>query len=166
MIQHNPDAAQMMPGLQRPEPPASLLRAVKVMYAGALFCAIHTVIYLVTEHAEQAALAARHPHLAASHLATLAHVVTVIDAVIALIGALLFLWIARSCKRGKNGARVTGTTFFVIAVLGLAYDLTSPETTLNLAFIVAECLIGLAAVVLLWQRGSNTYFAFFKRPQF
>jgi len=47
MIQHNPDTAQP-PRLQRPDPPASLLGAVRVMYAGALACAVHAVVYLAT----------------------------------------------------------------------------------------------------------------------
>jgi hypothetical protein len=39
------------------------------------------------------------------------------------------------------------------------------ESTVNLIFAVAECLIGLVAVALLWQRGSHGYFAFFRRPR-
>jgi len=35
-----------------------------------------------------------------------------------LIGAALFIWIARSCKGGKNNwARVTTTVLFAVAVL-------------------------------------------------
>jgi hypothetical protein len=54
MIQHTPALAQA-PELQRPDPPASLLNAVKVMYLGALVSVIHGVIYLVTESSEKAA---------------------------------------------------------------------------------------------------------------
>jgi hypothetical protein len=165
MIQHNPDVVQL-PGLQQPAPPASLLAAIKVMYAGSLVCAIHAVIYLVTEPAEKAALAAKHPYMPAASLATLAHVDSVVNAVIALLGALFYLRIARSSKSGRNGARIAGTVFFAIVVLGTIYDFVSAETTLNLAFIAAGCLIGLATVVLLWQRTSSAWFALFKRPQF
>jgi hypothetical protein len=165
MIQPYPAAAQT-PALQRPDSPAALLRAVKVMYAGALVCAVHAVIYVLTAGAQKSALARKHPHLSAGHLATLAHVLVIADAAGAAIGAVLFVWIARYCLKGRNGARITGTVVFSIAALVMAYDFIGPETTLNLIFVVAEVLIGLAAVVLLWQRASSAYFAFFKRPQF
>jgi hypothetical protein len=165
MIQHNLEAAQA-PGLLRPDPPASLRGAVKVMYAGALVCVVHTVVYLVTTGAEKAAIAARYPHLTAHHVATLGHVVAISGAVAALLGAVLYVWIARSSGQGKNGARVLGTVLFAIAVLGAAYNFVSPATALNRIFDIGECLIGLAAVVLLWQRATSAWFAFFKRPQY
>jgi hypothetical protein len=47
MTQPYPYAAQM-PGIQRPTPPASVLNAVKVMYAYTIACVIHVVLYFVT----------------------------------------------------------------------------------------------------------------------
>jgi Ca2+/Na+ antiporter len=165
MIKHTPDAAQV-PGLLRPDPPASLLGAVVVMYAGALACAAHVVVYVMTASAEKAAIAARYPHLTAHHLATLGHVAVIVGAVLDVIGAVLFAWVARSSGKGKNGARVLGTVLFAIAILGTAYNFVSPVTALNRIFDIGECLIGLTAVVLLWQRAASAWFAYFKRPQF
>jgi hypothetical protein len=165
MIKQYPNAAQTSE-LQRPDPPASLLRAVKVMYVGALLGAIHAVIYVVTAGAQKSAIARRYPHLTPHHLATLTHIAVITGAVVAAIGAILFVWIARSCLKGRNGARITGTVLFAVAVLGAVYDFVSPLTTLNRILVVIAVLTGLAAVVLLWQRRSSAYFTFFKRPQF
>jgi hypothetical protein len=40
MIQSYPGAAQPSGTIERPAPPASVLNAVKVMYAGAVACAL------------------------------------------------------------------------------------------------------------------------------
>jgi hypothetical protein len=166
MIQQYPNAAQNAE-LQRPEPPASLLRAVQVMYAGAILGPIHAVIYVITAGATKRAIEAKHPYWSASLVSTTTGIAVIGGAVIALMAAVLFVWIARSCRSGKNRARVTGTVLFVLAVLLLAYNLgPGVETTVNLIFNCAGVLIGLAAVVLLWQRSSSAYFTFFKRPQF
>jgi hypothetical protein len=165
MIQPYTDAVQV-PETQPPALPASLRNAVRVMYTGAVVCAIHAIVYLVTAGAEKAAVATKYPHLSAGGVDTVTHIIVIAQFAVAVIGAVLFAWIARSCRSGKNWARVTGTVLFAITVLGALHDLSEPETTVNLAFIFAECLIGLVAVVLLWQRSSSAYFSFFKRPQF
>ena len=166
MIQQYPNAAQKSE-VQRPEPPASLLRAVKVMYAGAILGPIHTVLYVITPGATKRAIEAKHPFWPASLVSTTAGIAVIGGAVIALMAAVLYVWIARSCRSGKNWARVTGTVLFVFAVLLAAYNFgPGVETTLSMIFNCAGVLIGLAAVVLLWQRSSSTYFTFFKRPQF
>ncbi len=165
MVQQYPTPAQASE-IQRPDPPASLRQAVRVMYLGALVFAVHAVIYVVTAGAQKSAIARRYPHLTPHHLATLSDITVIIGAVLGAIGAIVFVWIARWCLKGRNGARITGTVFFAIAVLGAVYDFISPLTTLNLIFVVLEVVAGLAAVVLLWQRRSSTYFNYFKRPQF
>jgi hypothetical protein len=165
MIQQYPNATQTS-DFQRPEPPAAVLQAVRVMYLGAALSVAHAVIYVATIGAEKAALARHSPNVSAHTINTLAHIVVISESILALIGAVLFAWIARWCMKGRNGARISGTVLFAIAVLGMAYDFLSPETTLNLVFVVVVVLTGLVAVVLLWQRRSSAYFAFFKSPRF
>jgi uncharacterized membrane protein len=77
----------------------------------------------------------------------------------------LFVWIARECRSGNNWARVTGTVFFGIAALGLICNFFSGLTTLNLVVATVGCVVGLAAVVLLWQRNSSAYFTSGQHPQ-
>jgi hypothetical protein len=166
MIQHYPTPAQASE-IQRPDPPASLLWAVKAMYAGAVIASIHAVIYVVTAGAQKTAIEAKHPHMSPSTLSAVTTGAVIFEAVIAVLSAVLFVWIARSCLKGRNGARITGTVFWIVAVLFTAYSLgPGAVTTLAAVVIVVVDLIGLAAVVLLWLRSSSAYFRFFKRPQF
>ena len=165
-MQSYPAAAQAA-DIQRPPVPASVLYAGRVMYAGAVVAVIQAVVFLVTASATKSAIEAKHPHMSASTVSTVTHIAVIFVAVVAPISAVLFIWIARSCKSGRNGARVTGTVIFAIAVLGTAYNLgPGVQTTVNVIFTFLVDLIGLAAVVLLWQRSSSAYFTFFKRPQF
>lgn len=164
MIEPYPDAAQM-PGIQRQAPPASVLNAVKVMYAGAVAEVVHAVIFFATLSATKTVIEKRDPSFSASHVSTLEHVVLIAGVVIALVGAALFIWIARSCQSGKNWARVTGTVLCAIGVALFIYDLGAPEAVAARIFALVIVLIGLVAVVLLWLGSSSAYFKFFKRPQ-
>jgi DMSO/TMAO reductase YedYZ heme-binding membrane subunit len=157
---------ERMPWTERPAPPAAVLNAVKVMYAGAAVSVIHAIAYLVTENATKAAISNKYPNWPAGTLNTVTHVGVIIGAIAGLIAAALFIWIARSCRNGKNWARVTGTVFFFIAILGTIYDLVSAEATITAILNFLNLAIGLAAVVLLWLWRSNAFFAYFKRPQF
>lgn len=165
MIQQFPDTSQAFE-VERPARPASLLTAVKVMYAGAAARLILAILYLTTESDTRAAIAKKDPHMSASTLNTLAHAGVIAGAVVSLIGAVAFLRIARSCQKGKNWARVTATVLTAVAVLGTAYDLVNPVAPIVPIFNVVLNLIGLTAVVLLWLPTSGAYFRFFRRPQF
>jgi hypothetical protein len=165
MIQQFPHTEQAFE-TERPDRPASLLTAVKVMYAGAAASLIQAILYLATESATRAAIAAKNPHMAASTLNTVAHAGVIVGAVVGLIAAVAFLRIARSCGQGKNWARVTATVLFVLAVCGMAYDLSNAVAQIVAIFNVVVTLMWLAAVVLLWLPTSRAYFRFFRRPQF
>lgn len=150
----------------KPVRPASLLTAVKVMYAGAAVSLIQAVLYLTTENATRAAIAAKNPHLATSTLNTVAQAGVIVGAVGGLIAVVAFLGIARACRQGKNWARVTATVLLVVALCGTAYDLSSAVAQIVAIFNVVLSLMGFAAVVLLWLPTSGAYFRFFRRPQF
>lgn len=149
----------------RPPVPDSVRNAARVMYAGSAVSVITAVVYLVTKSATKTAIENKHPHLSATTLNTLTDAGVVIGAVIALIGAIFFVWLARSCRNGKNWARITSSVFFGIAVLGTLYSISSAEAAADLVFALIQDLIGLVAVVLLWLRDSSAYFRLFKRPQ-
>ena len=157
---------ERMPGIERPAAPAPVLNAVKVMYAGAVVSVIGGIIFIVTKSATKTAIQKRYPHYSAHTVSTLTNARVIIGLVIGLIGAALFIWIARSSKSGKNWARITGTVLFVLSVLIMAYNFRTVETTVTGIANLLISLIGLAAVALLWLSSSNAYFAYFKRPQF
>ena len=157
---------ERIPGIERPAPPAPVLNAVKVMYAGAVVSVIGGIIFIVTKSATKTAIQKRYPHYSAHTVSTLTNDGVIIGLVISLIGAALFIWIVRSSKSGKNWARITGTVLFVLSVLIMVYNFLTVETTVTGIANLLISLIGLAAVTLLWLSSSNAYFNYFKRPQF
>ncbi len=154
------------PRIDRPAIPASVLNAIKVMYAGAVFCVLDIIIDLAGQGATKTAIKKKSPHLSLHSLNTIMHAGVIGDVAVGVLGALLFVWIARSCRSGKNWARLTGTVLCFLAALGVVVHLISAEATLSLIASFAVFLIGLTAVVLLWLRSSSAYFKYFKRPEF
>jgi hypothetical protein len=81
----------------------------------------------------------------------------------------LWLWMARTNKRGRSWARITATVFFGLLtageLAGLIWSLMARHSFafLNYTFVVSCCsvywLVALSAVVLLWQRSSSDYYA-------
>jgi hypothetical protein len=151
---------------ERPTRPASLTTAVKLLYAGAAASLVQTILYVATESATRAAIAAKNPHMAASTVTAVAHAGVHIGAVAGLIAAAIFLRLARSCLQGRNWARVMATVLFVVGVCGTAYDLSHAVAQIVAICNVVLALIGLTTVVLLWLPSSGAYFKFFRRPQF
>src|SRR5262249_56001349 len=97
--------------------PASMVTAVRLMYAGAAFALIWAIGVIVVsasivKHYPLASESADHRLAGAATLAIL------------LCAADIALWlgIARACRRGSRGARVAGTVLFAaqtVGVLGL-----------------------------------------------
>jgi hypothetical protein len=164
MIQY-PTATSQPPGAREPDVPAAIRNACRIMYAGAVVSAVHTVVVSVTSGAMKAALQQKHPHLSAAALSTLTNVTVIATAVVTVIGAVLFVAIARACGRGKNSARITAAVLAVLGLLAAFYDVSAGRSTVNLIFSFGVAAIGFASVALLWQRDSGAYFRYFKRPQ-
>jgi hypothetical protein len=74
-----------------------------------------------------------------------------------LVGIALWLWMARANGQGRNWARILSTVLFFLATLDLFGVLSQPKTLLGLVFPVLTWLIGLGAVILLWQRPSTEF---------
>jgi hypothetical protein len=163
MLQPYPDAAQVSD--YQLTAPRSVRTAVKIMYAGAGASVLHAAVYVATQGADKAAIERRYRHMSAGTVSTLTHVTVISGVIVCLLGAVLFTWIARSCKSGRNWARVTAAVLVVLGVLAAVYDLVSPRAAAVTIISFVVCLIGLAAVVLLWRGSASAYFTFFKRPQ-
>jgi hypothetical protein len=164
MLQPYPDAAQVS-DYQQLTAPRSVRTAVKIMYAGAGASVLHAIAYVATQGAGKAAIERRYPHMPAGTVSTLTHVMVIAGVVVCLFGAVGFAWTARSCKSGRNWARVTATVLLVLGVLAAVYDLVSPRAAAVTIISFVVCLIGLAAVALLWRGSSSAYFKLFTRPQ-
>lgn len=84
----------------------------------------------------------------------------------------LWIWMAFANRAGKNWARITSTVFFGFACLslvaGLAASTVNAANTLKLSPVstivgVLIWLVGLATIVLLWNKESAPHF---NRPQY
>jgi hypothetical protein len=157
VYQPYPGSAQM-PETTRPSAPASVRNAVKVMYAGAAASIIGIIIGIATAGATKNAIARHSPTLTASQVNSTEHILVAGAIVGGVIGAALWIIIARSCQGGKNWARITGTVFFAIATLNAFGGFLAPIAAVSRIWTFVIWLIGLTAVVLLWQRSSTDYF--------
>ncbi len=108
-------------------------------------------------------------------------VILVIAIVVGIMAVLIWLWIAWKNRAGRNWARVVATVLFALSCLGLPELLTgghlsampSTLTAANGATItmpplaipawliaagVVNWLLGLAIIILLWQRAASGYY--------
>ena len=136
--------------------PASMVTAVRLMYAGAAYAVIWAIGVIVVS----ASIAKNYPPVSASGDHRLAGAVTL---AILLCAADIALWlgIARACRRGSSGARVAGTVLFAVYTVGVLGVATSSQAGLGPAKVLTLIgwLIGLGAVVALWQTPSSAFFA-------
>jgi hypothetical protein len=138
--------------------PASVRNAVKLMYAGALASLIGIIVDLSTLSATKSAMEQRFPNLTPEQ-ATAQQLPLIVGWIgMGLVGAALWILLARASQRGRNWARITGTVLFAIATVEAFGSLVVPEAALVKIFWLPIWLIGLATVVLLWQRSSSAFF--------
>jgi hypothetical protein len=84
-------------------------------------------------------------------------------AIVSLVSVFLWLFIARAVTDGQSSARVTASGLFGLYTLMLLIgpadlSLRGPASRPTEAFLFFVWLIGLGAVVLLWQRASSEFF--------
>src|SRR5689334_12114646 len=135
--------------------PASMVTAVRLMYAGAAY----SLIWAIGVIAVSASIVKHYPLASVSGDHRLAGAVTL---AILLCAADIALWlgIARACRRGSSGARVAGTVLFAVHTVGVLGVVTSSQAGLGpaKALTLIGWLIGLGAVLALWQRPSSAFF--------
>jgi hypothetical protein len=155
---YQPYPTSQLPESSRPAAPPSVRNAVTIMYAGAAASLIGIAVDLATIGSLKANLAKKHPNLTPTQIDNLngaLHIGLVIGGV---IGALIWLFIALNCKRGRNWARITGTVFFGIATIDTLFGFSEPYGPAVKLYGILIWLIGLAVVILLWQGTSSAYF--------
>jgi len=157
MYQPYPTGARM-PEIERPPVPSQVANAVKVMYVGAATSIIGIIIDILTVNATKSAIERRSHHLTTSQLNASQHALIAGFIVGGLIGAAAWIIVARNCQGGKNWARITGSVLFAIVTIDTIVGLTAPLAGAVKIWGVVVWLVGLAAVVLLWQRPSTQFF--------
>jgi len=158
MYQPYPGSDTQLPEIPSQPAPASVLTAVKVMYAGAAASLLGIVIDILTVSATKNAIARRSPHLTASQVNSTQHVLIAGFIAGGVIAAAVWIVLALACRRGRNWARITGTVLFGLSTLDTLVGLTAPVATATKLWAILVWLIALTAVVFLWRRDSSAYF--------
>ena len=143
----------------QPTPPPSIQNAVRLMYVGAVVSAISLIVTLTTIGSLRTAIHKANPALSAAKLHSAETAAVVLAIVLGLIGIGLWIWMARANQAGKNWARITATVFFGLDTLSLLAALRQAEPALSRTISLLTWLVGLGAVILLWQKISSAYFA-------
>jgi uncharacterized membrane protein len=169
-------AAEPFPGGQpesRPPPvPASVRNAVRLMYLGAAVSLIKVIVDLATYRTTKSAMLTAlkisirksggvlptATQFDSGFAATLALV-----CVLGVIGAGLWIFVARGSKNGKDWARTTASVLFGLNTLALLIGppdmgIRGPEATVTRIFAGIVWLIGLTAIVCLWRKDSSAFF--------
>ncbi len=142
-----------------PTPPPSIQNAVRLMYVGAAISAVSLIVTLATIGSLRAAIHKANPALSAAKLHSAETVAVVLAIVLGLIGVGLWIWMARANNAGKSWARITATVFFGLDTLSLLATLRQAEPALSRVVSLLTWVVGLCAVILLWQKISSAYFA-------
>ena len=142
------------------QPPQSVQAAVKFIYAGAVIQAISVIIEIafVHSHFQRILATLSTTPLTSSQQHTVEVVLIGFFVVAGIIGVSVWLWMASKNNAGRRWARVLSTVFFALLSLGMLGVFT-PQVTLDDKILpVAQWLVGLVAIVLLWQRESSAFF--------
>ncbi len=143
----------------RPSVPQSVTRAVYAMYAGAAASLIGIIIDMTMLSTIKSTLKSNNPTWTTTKLNNAEHAVIAEFIIVGLIGAAFWIWMAWSCRAGKSWARIVSTVLFGLDTVGLVTGAASSGAVGVRIYSVVVWLIGLAAIILLWQRSSSEYFA-------
>jgi hypothetical protein len=129
------------------------------MYAGAVASLVGIGIDFIGISGLRARIANANHKLTPAQVTNSEHVLVVFFIVGGLIGAGLWVWMARSNAAGKSWARIVSTVFFALDTILQFVGLGAGTGAAGRIFAIVVWLIGLAAIILLWQRTSSEYFA-------
>lgn len=154
-----PGGAQLPEPSTRPPVPQTVTRAVQLMYAGAVASLIGIVIALTTLSSIKSQIISKNPTWTTTQVNNSEHAAIGVLIASGLIGAALWLWMAQSCKAGRNWARITSTVLFAIETINvLAGAAAISSGGASRIYSIVVWLIGLGAIIFLWQRPSTAYF--------
>jgi len=159
---------------ERRAAPATVVNAVKLMYAGAVVSTVGLIVTLVSIGAVDKAINGKariavennakktHTTLTAAQITEQVHrldmVLVSVSIATGIIGVALWLWMARENSQGKNWARILSTVLFCLATLDLVGVFSQPKTVLGLIFPILTWFLGVSTVFLLWRSSSSEFF--------
>jgi hypothetical protein len=136
--------------------PASMVNAVRLMYAGASIAVVFGVTMALTTHS-------RTFHIGDPTSSAYKAGYLVGGTITGLIAGGLWLWMAWGNKRGRSWARMLSTAFFGMLTLYAAVGLVALPVAPKVV-VILEWAGGLAAIVFLWQRESSHYYRAVSQP--
>jgi hypothetical protein len=159
--------ANQMGTAERGPQPSTLRNAVRLIWAGAALSLIGVIITLsfsskiktaVTNAAIKSNKTAASQHkavLTAAQIHSLANATIELLAVFGVIGVLLWVWMAWANNRGRSWARIVATVLFALNTLAVFLEIG--RASVSIIVIAVEWLIGLGAIVFLWNRQTSEY---------
>jgi hypothetical protein len=145
--------------LGRARPPRTVLRAVRLMYAGAALEVAALIVALVTRGSLESAIVTAHPHYTSAQVHTAENFRAGLLATGALIAVGGWLWMAWANGSGRSWAKGVSAALFVIGTLGL--PIVSFRAARNAATLIIGVLIwlvGLAVIVLIFNNSSGPFY--------
>jgi len=145
---------------QRPEPPQPILNAVKLMYAGAGLSAVSFIVGLVTLGSLKTIIRQNAPTLTTSQVNSAVTIALVFAGFFGLLGIGLWIWMAWANRGGRSWARIVATVLFGLDTIGLLSSFARAHTGVSLILTILIWLVGLFAIIFLWNRESSAYYQF------
>ena len=158
----------------KPPAPRTVQNAFYLMLAGAGLTLIGAIIGLTQTSTIRDTIRTQHPDYSSTKVDSAVHAGVAFAAVFGLIEVGLWVWMAFANRSGKNWARITATVFFGISCLSIIGLLAASAggsgpfsaqkaSGIGVTLGVITWIVGLAAIVLLWNKQSRPYF---KPPQY
>ncbi len=157
----------------KPPTPQTVQNAFYLMLAGAALTLVGAIVGTTGTSKLRDTVRTQHPDFTTTQVDNAVHFGVAVAIVGGLIEVGLWIWMAFANRSGKNWARITSTVFFGISCIGVIGLLAASAGSgpfsaqkasgLGVAIGIVNWLVGLAAIILLWNKQSGPYF---KPPQF
>jgi Protein kinase domain len=154
------------PAPQNPWRPTSVVTAIWLMYGGAVLTVVGLFVDLTVISQLRAAYLTDHPLLGQSGIDRINRLAGAGDLAVIIgcvIGVSLWVALAMATNRGRGWTRTVGTVLFGIDTLVFIATIGRPGISAIKTIHLLIWLVGLVAVVMLWQRQASQFFAAHRR---
>jgi hypothetical protein len=150
-----------------PEPPETVSRAVRFMFAGAVASLVWGLyLIIVTVSSRSAALAANNSlstgkRMTPSQFNSAFTGIVIYYVALTLVFVALWMWMARMNRAGRNWARITASVLFAVWTYEAYRSITALSTWIVLGLMIIMLAIwaaGLGALYYLWRPESKAFF--------
>jgi serine/threonine protein kinase len=155
-----PQPGPRMPG---PNPPSSVVSAVKLMYAGAASAVLNAIVGSVVSYDFVHNFFQKQPNVNPASITEGTAFDVTVAIFFGLVGTGLWLWMAYANRNGRPWARILSTVLFGLLTLSLPLSFIEVPDPWTILTGLIQWALGLAALVLLWTGPSNPYFASMRR---